>query len=143
MFDMTPFERGILGTRNLFDYFDKMERSLFDGADNGITAFRTDIVDKGDKYVLRAELPGFNRDDIKVDVHEGTMTISAQTQMEKEEKEENYVRRERRFGAFSRSFDVTGIDADKIAAKYNNGILELDLPKRVEVKPEPKKISIE
>ncbi len=128
MFDLMPFGRN---ERNLFQYLDEVEKNLFDGLDTRVSRFRTDILDKGDRYVLEAELPGFQKEDIHLDLDGDTLTIHAEHTDEKEEKDDKkqYVRRERRYGSFSRSFDVSGIKTDQIAASYENGVLQLELPK--------------
>ena len=142
MFGMIPFERS---DDNFFDLFDNFERKFFGNSNAAIPDFRTDIRDAGDRFVLEAELPGFNKEDIKLDVKDGILTISAQHSENKDEKDDkgSYIRRERRFGSFTRSFDVTGVDEEHITASYNNGVLELNLPKAVPVVPEAKRIAIE
>ena len=142
MFGMIPFERS---TDNFFDLFDNFERKFFGNSNAAIPDFRTDIRDAGDRFVLEAELPGFNKEDIKLDVKDGILTISAQHDENKDEKDDkgSYIRRERRYGSFTRSFDVTGVDEEHITASYNNGVLELNLPKAVPVVPEAKRIAIE
>ena len=70
------------------------------------------------------------------------LTISAEHKEENEEKKDNFIRRERRIGSYSRSFDITGIDAEKITAEYNNGVLDVTLPKVSADKKEPKQIEI-
>ena len=142
MFGMLPFERS---DDNFFDIFDNFERKFFNNTNANLPAFRTDIKDAGDKFILEAELPGFNKEDIKLDLKDGILTISAEHSENKEDKDQKhqYVRRERRYGSFSRSFDVTGIDENGITAAYKNGVLELSLPKAVPVVPEAKRISIE
>ena len=126
MFDLIPFGRN---ERNLFQYLDNVEKSLFDGLDTRVSRFRTDILDKGDRYLLEAELPGFKKEDIHLDLEGDILTIRAEHTEEKEDKDEKrqYVRRERRYGSFSRSFDVSGIKADQISASYENGVLKLSL----------------
>ena len=107
---------------------------------------RTDISGPpGDKFVLEAELPGFDKGDIKLDVKDGILTITAEHSENQEQKDAKgaYIRRERRYGSFSRSFDITGIDEGSITAAYNNGILELNLPKAVPVVPESRRIAID
>ena len=101
--------------------------------------------DAGDKFVLEAELPGFDKGDIKLDVKDGILTITAEHSENQEQKDAKgaYIRRERRYGSFSRSFDITGIDEGSITAAYNNGILELNLPKAVPVVPESRRIAID
>ena len=142
MFGMLPFERG---NDNTFDTFDKFMRNFFDHSNTSLPAFRTDIRDAGDKFILEAELPGFEKEDIKLDLKDGILTISAEHNENNDQKEANgnYIRRERRYGSFSRSFDVTGIDENGITAAYKNGVLELSLPKAVPAVPEAKRISIE
>ena len=131
MFGMVPFERH---EDNFFDVFDNFERKFFGN-----------IKDADDKFVLEAELPGFDKEDISLDVKDGILTISAQHKEEKEDKDEKgqYIRRERRYGSFRRSFDVTGIDENGITAAYSNGILTLNLPKTVPAVPETRRIAIE
>ena len=142
MFGMIPFERN---DDNFFDLFDNFERKFFGNSSAALPDFRTDIRDAGDRFVLEAELPGFNKEEIKLDVKDGILTISAQHSENKDEKDDkgSYIRRERRFGSFTRSFDVTGVDEEHITASYNNGVLELNLPKAVPVVPEAKRIAIE
>lgn len=141
-FGMLPFERG---SDNLFDTFDNFTRDFFRSSNTSLPAFRTDIRDDGDKFVLEAELPGFEKGDISLDVKEGILTITAKHQAKEEHKDEKsgYIRRERRFGSFSRSFDISGIDESAITAAYTNGILELRLPKAVPVVPEARRIAID
>ena len=84
-------------------------------------------------------------EEVSAKFEDGILTISAQHKEEKEDKDEKgqYIRRERRYGSFSRSFDITGIDEGSITAAYNNGILELNLPKAVPVVPESRRIAID
>ena len=142
MFGMLPFERS---DDNLFDTFDNFTRNFFRSSNASLPAFRTDIRDADGKYVLEAELPGFNKEDIQLDVKDGILTITAQHTENEDEKNDKgeYIRRERRYGSFRRSFDVTGIDENAITASYKDGVLELTLPKAQQVLPESKKIMIE
>ena len=139
MFGMIPFTRQ---ENNLFRYLDNMEREMMSGFGD-FSQFRCDIQDKGGSYLLEAELPGFQKEDIKLDLKDGILTISAQHSQESEEKKNSYIRRERRYGSFSRSFDVSGIQEDHITAAYNNGVLELTLPKKVEQAPAARTIEIQ
>ena len=142
MFGMLPFERN---DDNLFDTFDNFARSFFRSNNADLPAFRTDIRDAGDKFVLEAELPGFNKEDISLDLKDGILTITAEHSENRDEKDKDgtYIRRERRYGSFRRSFDITGIDEGGITAAYSNGILELNLPKAKPAVPETKRIAIE
>jgi len=138
MFGMLPFNRS---EDNIFDAFDK----FFSQSKVEVPAFRTDIRNAEDAYLLEAELPGFAKEDIALDIKDGILTIRAESQVAKEEKDEkgNYIRRERRFGSVSRSFDVSGIDEESISAQYQDGILKLRLPKVAPVLPETRRIEIQ
>ena len=140
MFDLMPFDRR---EGNLFHYLDNLEKNLWGDLSADVSSFRTDVLDKGDKFVLEAELPGFQKEDIDIHVEGNTLTISAQHKEESEEKKDGkFVRRERKYGSFTRSFDISDIDQAKINASYDNGILSVELPKQVEVVPAPTKINI-
>ncbi len=141
MFGMIPFDRG---DNNFFDTFDNFTRDFFRKSNAELPAFRTDIRDTGDSYLLEAELPGFRKEDISLDLKDGILTITAVHQDSAETRDEGgYIRRERRVGSFQRSFDVTGIDEGAITAAYENGVLALTLPKVKPVEPETKKIMIQ
>ena len=90
MFGMVPFERH---EDNFFDVFDNFERKFFGNSSANLPAFRTDIKDADDKFVLEAELPGFDKEDISLDVKDGILTISAQHKEEKEDKDEKEIGR--------------------------------------------------
>lgn len=95
-----------------------------------------DISESTDHYLLQADLPGLNEKDIEVKVHEDTLLLSGKREELKEEKEEGSLRRERRFGSFMRRFNLgKGVDASKIEAKYENGVLSITVPKKEEVQP--------
>ena len=140
MFGMIPFERH---ENNMFDLFDNFERNFF-GSGSSLTAFRTDIRDEGDKFVLEAELPGFKKEEIKLDLKDNILTVSAQHTESSEEKDKkgNYIRRERKCGSFARSFDVSGIREEDITAAYHDGVLELELPKATPTIPAARQIEI-
>ena len=105
---------------------------------------RTDIRDEGDRYIIESELPGFNKEDISVDISDGYMTVSAEHSTENDEKDDkgNYIRRERSYGSFRRSFDISDVDADHISAEYKNGVLEMILPKTQTTKPETRRLTV-
>lgn len=141
MFDLMPFERR---PRNLSRYFDSLEKDLFGEFDHAFAECKTDILDKGDHYLLQAELPGFDKGDIHIDVDGDYLSISAEHKEEKneEDKKGNFVRRERRCGSFSRSFNVVNVKTDEISAEYKNGVLELIMPKRDGTVPTSRQIDI-
>lgn len=144
MFELVPFERSMRRMMNYdpFRSFSDMERSFFANAP-AVSAFRTDIKDMGESYRLEAELPGFAREDISVDIENELLTISAERKSENEEKKDSFVRRERFYGSFKRSFDISGIDADNISAAYTDGVLSLDMPKKQELLPRSRKLEIQ
>lgn len=110
-----------------------------------IRPFRTDIRKTDEGYLLEADLPGFDKKDIGLELKDDVLTIKAQrhSEVEDTDKKENFVRIERSYGAYERSFDVSGIDTDKITAKYENGVLRLNMPEREPVLPETRTLEIE
>ncbi|MFW2440979.1 MAG: Hsp20/alpha crystallin family protein [Arenicellales bacterium] len=102
-----------------------------------------DLHENDNSYTVRAEIPGVKKEDVDVTVHDGVLTINAETRYENEEKEDGRViRQERRYGKYVRSIRLgNDVDESQVKANYKDGILELALPKVEEVKP--KKISID
>ena len=91
---------------------------------------KTDIQEDEHSYTLDIDLPGYNKEDIKIDVTNGYLTISAKTNRENKDEKNNYVRRERFLGECSRSFYVgEDVKVDEIKASFKNGILNLIVPK--------------
>lgn len=102
------------------------------------------VVENENGYKLELAAPGLKKEDFKVNVHENTLTISAEKKVENEEKTEKYTRKEFNFSTFKRSFTLPKtVDGEKIVASYTDGVLSLDLPKKEEAKPkEPRLIEI-
>jgi HSP20 family protein len=97
-----------------------------------------DVVREDDKLVVRADVPGIKPDEIKIEIREGHLTLAGEHEEATEEKEKEYVRRERRYGAFSRSMPLPdGVDARKIKAKTHDGVLEVTIPLPKEAAKEP------
>ena len=128
-----------LFTRNSFwrDPFEEMSAmfpSVFDdgGLEKSFAGFNTDVMEKDGNYVLQAELPGFNKEDIHVDLKNNILSISASHNEEKKEEDEKtkYIRRERHSSSYSRSFRVANVLPEDISASYKDGILEVTFPKR-------------
>jgi len=143
MFELVPYgRRRNLTFYNPFEELEAMQNRLF--GDNVVREFRTDIRDAGESYMLEAELPGFKKEDIAVNIEGDTLTIRAERNEETEEKDGkgNFVKRERRYGSFSRSFDMTGIRTEDVSAAYEDGILKLTLPKKQETLPASRKLEI-
>lgn len=124
--NMMPYDRR---GHSLWNGLDNFERLFFEGFGAQSMPFRTDIVDKGDRYQLSAELPGMRQEDIEIELRGDNLIITAKNSAENTVEEQNFVRKERRSGTYTRSFDVSGIDTDEIAASYNDGVLEISLPK--------------
>ena len=100
-----------------------------------------EVFEKEDKYVVRAELPGMKEEDIDVSIVGDTLTIKGERKAESEVKKEDYYCCERSYGSFFRSIALpSNVDAEKIEAGYEDGVLEISLSKVVEVKP--KKLTI-
>ena len=134
---------------NMFDDF--FDNSFFGGhsplfGKHERNLMKTDIheTDDAKAYRFAVELPGFQKEDISLELKEGILTIKAEHKENQDQKDDkgNYIRRERRYGSFSRTFDVSGIDENAITAVYNNGILELTLPKLAPVVPQSRQIAI-
>lgn len=102
-----------------------------------------DVVEKDSEYVISAELPGLDEKDVDVSVSDDMLTIKGEKKEEKEEKAKNYYLSERRYGSFQRSFQLpSGVDADKIDASFQKGVLTVTLPKTPEAQKKEKKIAI-
>ncbi|MBV17858.1 MAG: heat-shock protein Hsp20 [Thalassospira sp.] len=115
------------------------------GVDGDVQSFlspRIDVHETDDHIELSAELPGVEQSDVDVSVLEGVLTVTGEKKTTRESNEGARVV-ERRYGSFKRSFRLPDtIDADNIAASFKNGVLTLTLPKVVEEKPEPRKITV-
>ena len=129
-------------TNSLFDdFFDfpyvddkKAERKLY--GHNVANLMKTDIQEYDDGYQLEIDLPGFKKDEVTAELNDGYITISAAKGLDKDEKDKKtgkYIRKERYAGSMSRSFYIgEGITQDEISAKYENGILQLKIPKKTD-----------
>ncbi len=140
MYGLTPFGGTGFDLWNAFNDFDKS----FFGSNMPMNNCRTDIRDDGDKYVMESELPGFEKEDIKLDINGSQLTIAAEHSTNNDEKDEkgNYIRRERTFGSYKRSFDIGDINTDAITAEYKNGILTIELPKKAPEAPVARRLEI-
>ena len=110
-----------------------------------LNQFRTDVTDEGDHYLLETALPGFEKKDITLDIHDDMLTIRAERKSKVEEKDQKdkVIRMERSYGSYQRSFDISGVDADQIKAKYIDGVLRLTLPKLERTLPQGRRLEIE
>ena len=148
MRDMVPFRRrNGLSPADLFrDFFGRdLMDDFFAGSmlsETMTRGFRADIKENSKEYVVEAELPGYNKEDIQIDLVNERLTISANKKEEVNEKKDNYIRRERRLGQASRSFIVSGIKNDEVKAEYVDGLLRVTLPKDEEDKRRSTRIDI-
>lgn len=126
----------------LFDFSltrSPMEESTLLG---GQWAPAIDVYDSKDNIMVKADLPGLTKDEIEVSVHNNNLIIKGEKKKDQEVKEENYYRTERFYGSFYRTIPLSSdVDADKVVAKYEDGVLSLTLPKKEEAKP--KQITID
>ena len=125
------------------DFFGDPFGGFFDRSD--LAEFKTDVLDEGDHYELEADLPGFNKEDIKLELQGDNLVISAQRHSNAEEKNKDgkVVRMERSYGSYQRSFQVSQIDTANIHASYDNGVLKLNLPKKDAQLPESRVLEID
>ena len=93
------------------------------------TMMRTDIIENEDSYEVKVDLPGVNKDNISIDLEDGYLTISYKEEKENEEDTSKYLRKERYFGSQERSFYVGDIEIENVDAKFENGVLDIVLPK--------------
>ena len=148
VFNMLP---SIFGENMFDDFFDDFDRQFF-GRHNPLygrrakNLMKTDIQEHDDRYEIEIDLPGFKKDEISLDMKDGYLTISAAKGLDKEEKGKKgkYIRQERYAGACSRSFYVGDVKPSEVHAKYESGILTLEIPKKdVQVLPDSGHIAIE
>ncbi|MEN1760966.1 Hsp20/alpha crystallin family protein [Anoxynatronum sibiricum] len=128
---LVPFQNR--RTRELDTLFDRFLQDSWMTPSVG-TGIKVDIQEKDDQYLLEAEIPGVEKEQIRVDYDNNYLTIAVEQQEEINEEKGNYICRERRMGRTSRTFHVKDIDPDTINASYENGILKVTLPRTHEAK---------
>ncbi len=138
MYGLTTFAKGPF---SLFDSFRDFDRDFFNNTE--VCSFKTDIREEDDKYIMEAELPGFEKGDIQLDINGDELILSAVHSQEQLEKTKGtYICRERSYNSYKRRFDISGIDAEKIEAEYKNGILYMILPKKQPDVPTSRRLEI-
>ena len=148
MKDLIPFNmKNPLRKRDGFEDFYNVLDDFFTKPLSGSRSlmndtFKLDIKDEGDKYVIEAELPGVKKEEIDLDLREGRFTISVERKEEKEEKEKDYLHRERRYSSMSRSMYLGDVKDEDISARLKDGVLCIEVPKDEESE-RTKKIPIE
>ncbi|MHC1785478.1 MAG: Hsp20/alpha crystallin family protein [Christensenellales bacterium] len=146
MLTLVPYRRYLGNTamnrNSIFD--DQFFKSFFNMSDAmGATGFRVDIQEKGDNYLMSAELPGVSMDKINLSINDDVLVVGADFDSKVENERGSYYYSERRTGHVERSFNLEGIDPDRITASYDNGILTVTLPKTQPAgEKTPRKIAI-
>ena len=133
MLGLVPFKfnngennRGLTINDMFNDFFNNDMLSEFKSGGS----FKTDIKETPEEYVVNAELPGVKKEDINIDYNNNYLTISATRNNTHEEKKDNYIKRERSYGSISRGFYINNVDKNLIKAKFDNGVLNIKLPKK-------------
>ena len=132
----------------LQDRMNRLFRDTYgDGRDEALTTSNfappVDVYEDEHNITLKIEVPGIEEKDIDVRIENNTLTVHGELKFEKEEKEENFRRVERQYGSFTRSFTLpTTVDADKVQAHYDRGILKVQLAKKAEAKPKQIKVNV-
>lgn len=137
MFGMVPYRRrnnGISRRDDIYsleDFFNEFFNDVgFPSFFRGANPIRADIRENENEYVIDAELPGVRKEDIKIDLRDDVLTIAVEHNEQINEEKENFIRRERRYGSYSRSFYVENVKNEEVTAKYVDGVLTITLPKQ-------------
>ena len=119
----------------LEDFFGGGMLDRMNSLTSGANVSSVNIKDNKDDYTIELAAPGLKKDDFNVEVENGTLIISSEKEDEKEDKDENYTRREFSYHSFQRAFDLPdSIKAEEINAEYNDGVLNITVPKKDEAK---------
>lgn len=149
MYELIPFNRrrgSIQRPSDFFDvenFFDADFYNPFSPVFRNSGQIRVDIKDRGNDYLVEAEVPGFSKDEISVEVFEDRLTISAKKEELTDEKNENYLRKERNYQTVTRSFTIPDIVSERATAKFENGLLSIVLPKKDESQRRGREINIQ
>lgn len=144
MFSIIPYNNRIAHRDNtgyMNPFNDDFFRAFFGNAASP-ASFNVDVEDKGDHYLLKADLPGVEKDNLKITIDDGVMTIDARTDTATDENRGNYVYHERRCGSMRRAFNLDGVSEEDITAQYKDGVLTMNLPKQAEAAPRAREIEI-
>ena len=133
----------LMPRKNDFDIFGGFFDDPFFNEPRHKEVMKTDIKEGENEYTLEIEMPGIKKENVKIELSKGYITISAENNNEVEEKEKNYIRKERHYGSFTRSFYVGDkVEMNDIKASMDNGILSITVPKEESEEPEKKYIEI-
>ncbi len=136
----------ITNMKTLVRNYDSLFNELFNNAysSSSVLSPSANIKETDNAYTIELAIPGFTKDDFKIEVRDRVLEVSSVSQSENEEQKESYIRKEFSYSSFSRSFRLPRtVDTDQISATYENGVLNLALPKKEEAKvKEPRLISV-
>ena len=138
MLALTPFRR--YAPYDPFKELERLEQRFF--GDRSPSGFPFDLYEEEDRYIVEADLPGFMKNEIEIEIEAPYLTIRASRESSGAE-QRRYIHSERFFGRFERTFDVSGVDTDAILAGYENGVLKLTMPKKKADSPKKKSLEIE
>ncbi len=150
MFRKLPYDNRknnnlIKSSQKLFNIENSFDNFFNNAVSNLYTSFdqmKVDIKENDNKYIVEAELPGVNKEDINIEIVDNRLNISVERDEQYTEEKENYIRKERRYGGLSRSFYIDNIKNDEISANFKNGILTIELPKQESINNGRRKIDI-
>ena len=121
---------------HLFESFFPTRSDTSEGTESAVWAPRTDLSETEEAYLIHLDLPGLKKDDVEISVHDGTLSVSGERRHEETEEGRTFVRVERSYGRFYRSFSLPQtINADGIEATFEDGVLTIHVPKAEELKP--------
>ena len=145
MFDLVPFRKRSNDLMNSFfgkSFIDDFFNNDFFPMHGNASSIRADIKENDKEYVIEAEMPGFDKEEIEIELNDNYLTISANRNEIINEEKENYIRKERRTGRITRSFYVENVKNEGIKASHKDGILKIILPKEKEGKKKGNRIQI-
>jgi len=148
MFKLIPYRKNdISRTEDAFDdFFDSFFNDSFftpmQALDTHFGGFRVDVTDQGDKYLIEADLPGMDKENVKIEYDNKYLTITAKRDESKETKDHNYIRRERQCGEYRRSFYIDNVQSEDIEATFKSGVLRIQLKKKPQIERAGKYIEI-
>ena len=135
-------------TRSLITDFDRIFDSMFTQESQRLSLAQScmpavDVTETETEFLLSADMPGLDKKDVSIDIHDGVITIKGESAIDNEKSTDDYRIRERQLGSFNRSFRLPdNVNEVKVAAKFKNGVLKITLPKAKEVLPEGRRIKI-
>lgn len=146
MSGLIPFNRNNnlreTGFENFYNMLDDFFNDSFPRRNLQFDTFKLDIQEEDKQYVIEAELPGIKKEEIDLSLNEGKLTISVEHNENRENKEKNYIHKERRFSSMRRTIGLADANPDQISAKLDDGLLRITVPK-VEKIDSTKKINVE